>query len=393
MSTVSKKKNIKRYGIWQEETARHGKCWCFKISWFDLQGKKHRKRQSGFKTKEEAQQVFDEIKRNARLERMGVEVPGVFTRRKMKATIVSQAIKAYIKVKEDERVARRISQNPNARWHRGQLDLLYRWETFAGGDNKVRDIKEDHLKAWTAHEVQRGLQLSSVSRSLNTIRACLNHAQQNNEDLENYKVPKKPLKRKETDFKRERFLDSDEIKKLSETLSSQTDYRDAFDFFRIALGTASRMDEILGLRWRDVDFKNNIVKLYASKTRKEKNLYIPAVVEIITARKKANLGSETHVFACRDHRLRKVFNRVSVSCGMPYGQRSSDPNATPWSIHDLRRTALTNLLANNVDLATVSRDWAQHEDITETTRYLMPTALSKKLATDASNALVNLATP
>lgn len=62
-----------------------------------------------------------------------------------------------------------------------------------------------------------------------------------------------------------------------------------------------------------------------------------------------------------------------------------------WSIHDLRHTALTSLLANNVDLATVSKEWADHYSIARTSRYLHPTRRSQELATDASDQIVRLA--
>lgn len=59
--------------------------------------------------------------------------------------------------------------------------------------------------------------------------------------------------------------------------------------------------------------------------------------------------------------------------------------------HDTRHTSLTNLLAHNVDVATVSKMWADHASISETTRYLHPTATSKRLATEASNKIIELA--
>lgn len=63
-----------------------------------------------------------------------------------------------------------------------------------------------------AHGTARGNKLSSISRSLNTIRACLNHARKHNADLVNYRVPEKPLKKKVADIPRERVLELDEIK-------------------------------------------------------------------------------------------------------------------------------------------------------------------------------------
>ena len=111
--------------------------------------------------------------------------------------------------------------------------------------------------------------------------------------------------------------------------------------------------------------------------------------DIILKRKKDELDDETHVFARRDHNLRKIFRKVSEACGLVYSQRSKDPTA--WTIHDLRATALTHLLESGVDLATVSKKFAQHENLAETTRYCRPSKQAQERATKASTELALLA--
>lgn len=199
-------------------------------------------------------------------------------------------------------------------------------------------------------------------------------------------MPAKPLKNSTADNQRTRILSDEEIEQLSAVLAANPQHRDALDFFRVALGSAGRVDEILGIRWQDVD--GNRLRLFSSKTGKARWLRVPAVCAIITARQADDgLGSETHAFACREHRLRRIFREVLQAAGISYGQQIEGG----WSIHDLRHTALTSLLANNVDLATVSKEWADHYSIARTSRYLHPTRRSQELATDASDQIVRLA--
>lgn len=195
-----------------------------------------------------------------------------------------------------------------------------------------------------------------------------------------------------------RILDENEIKSLSEVLSSNPEWRDAFDFFRVVLGCGGRFDEIVpvvirkdkassGIKWTDANKHFQTLRLFAHKTGRERILHVPAVVEVLLQRKAAKLGSETHAFTCRDHWIRSVFKKASESVSIPYGWRSEGG----WTVHDLRHTCLTNLLQSGVDLATV-RDFAGHHSISETTKYVHPTNRSRALAARASSTLVESAT-
>ncbi len=378
MAEVEEKK-VKRYGIWKEVTKKHGECWRFSVTWFDSQGRRHRKKGSGFKTKEEARRAVDRLKSDARSEKFSIEVP-----RPVTPTTVGGAVAAYMESRKNKRAARRQSQNPHARTNYSPLNRLRDWEEFTGKDTLVKAINEDSFLKWVAREKGRGLELSSINRSVTTIIACLHHAKRNNEDLQGYTIPPRPIK-KSAENKRTRILTEEEIVQLSQALAPSEEFVDAYDFFRIALGSAGRLDEILGIRW--IDIAEPTLRLYSSKTGKERWLDMPIVVTILKSRREHGLGTETHAFSCRDHWLRSVYKEISEACGIPYGQRVEGA----WTIHDLRHTALTNLLSNNVDLATVSKQWADHHSLAETTRYLHPTQRSKALATAASNSIVGLA--
>lgn len=278
-------KKQKEYGVFQIVSPRHGKCWGFKIEWKD-EGKRQRKSQLGYATKEEAQAVYDEIRRTVRLRRAGVDVPAI-TKTKSKTTTIIEAVNAYLDYRRMKKSSRRKSNNPHARNYTSADNLLFRWATFAGEDRAVRELDYDDMLRWVEYEINRGtVQLGSISRSLNTIRACLRYASEKFEDLKTWRVPKKPLKASETDKHRERPIEEEEIIAIAKVFASSEEYIDALHFLGIALGTASRMDEILSLRWNDVNFKNRTIKLFASKTQKEKNLQIEAVVNIIETRKK-----------------------------------------------------------------------------------------------------------
>lgn len=390
MSDEKKGKKQKQYGVFQVKSPRHGTCWAYSITWFE-NGIRHRKKQSGFPNKTEAEAVVNEIKRNARLREAGVDLPE--QRKKVKTTTIKAAVAAYLEFRQKKKAGLKKSHNVHRRDFSSADFLLNRWAAWAGEDRAVKTIDYDDMLGWVDHELKRGtVKLHSISRSLNSIRACLRYASEKFEDLKSWRVPKKPLKAAQTDNPRQRPLEEEEIALLAQEFASKPKYIDALHFLAISLGTASRMDEILSLRWSDVNFKNRTVKLFASKTQKEKDLQIEAVVDLIETRRKMGLGNEIYVFACRDHWIRKAFREAATAVGIPYGQANNEGDVKGFTPHDLRGTALTALLMAGVDLATVSKEYAAHGDMKLTARYLNPTKRSKQLAAQAANNLVGLAT-
>lgn len=384
------KNKSKRYGIWQETTKRHGLCWRFDVRVLDADGHIHRRTGSGFKTKAECEDAVAALRLAARERKYGLAQP-----KPVKHTTIGEAVEAYIKVlkakwesKHGELYVKR---------NQGQLNPLLNWAEFAGLNRRVDSITKDDFVFWMQHEAKRGLQPASIKRRINSIRAALNHARETKPDLINFRIPKRPVG-KEADVQRMRILDENEIKDLSQALASKPSWRDAYDFFRVALGCGGRFDEMVpvveredrstaGIKWTDVNKHFKTLRLFSHKTGKERILHVPAVVEILLQRKADKLGDEIHVFTCRDHWIRSVFKQASVICGLAYGQRVKGA----WTVHDLRHTCLTNLLQSGVDLATV-RDFAGHHSIVETSKYVHPTAKSKQLAASASSTLVGLAT-
>lgn len=350
----------------------------------------HRRAGSGFRTKDECEAAVAKLRLDTRERKFGLERPVP-----LKPTTIGEAIEDYLKVliarweaKHGQEYAERNS---------GQVNALRYWAEFAGLNRRVDSLNKDDLVYWMQHESKRGLQASSVARRINTIKAALNHAKETKADLINFRSPKRPTG-KEANIQRMRILDENEIKSLSEVLSSNPEWQDAFDFFRVVLGGGGRFDEIVpvvirkdkassGIKWTDANKHFQTLRLFAHKTGRERILHVPAVVEVLLQRKAAKLGGETHVFTCRDHWMRGVFKKASESVGIPYGWRSEGG----WTVHDLRHTCLTNLLQSGVDLATV-RDFAGHHSISETTKYVHPTNRSRALAARASSTLVESAT-
>jgi integrase len=383
------KKPPVRYGIWQEETKRYGRCWCYRVRVHDIDGQVKMKAASGFASKGEAEAAVAKLRLDSRARQHGIEVVKPLT-----PPTVGECIDAYIRHKESQWESDYGAEYLHR--NKGQLNPLRNWADFVGRDRLVSTITRDDMSDYVLAETRRGLSKSSVARRINSIYAAINHARDTKVDaLASYRAPRRPLG-KDAANGRMRFLTPDEIKVLTAALAADERLRDAHDFFLVALGAGGRFDEIVptvvrkqktsGIMWDRIDTEKGTLQLYSYKTRKWRTILVPAVVELLLRRKAEGRGTATHAFDVRDHNLRKAFRAVSRACQIPYGRKV----ANGWSPHDLRHTCLSYLLHAGADIATV-RDFAGHASIVETSRYVHATDASRLLAAQASADLISMA--
>ena len=134
---------------------------------------------------------------------------------------------------------------------------------------------------------------------------------------------------------------------------AETEYRErlrrSVDVFAALLLTASRRNEILDLRWRDVDFRRGVVRIALTKTERKglasKTLPLVAGIKAIIERQKRGLG-EAHVFqkpsggAWDPPKLSAAFILAVKLAGLEQ-DRESIPVADRLVVHSTRHTAET----------------------------------------------------
>jgi integrase len=354
---------------------------------FDLRINGKRYRDSGFATKEEASLALGALRLSSREAKYGI-VPAR-TKRTSIRTVVESESKRLI----DQMTLRRDSAY--AKRNIGYVNRLTRWGEFVGLDRHVSSVSEEDLLEWVQSELCKGLQRSSVLRGLNTIQAALRQATRKFTDLSGYRVPQIP-KGLGTGGLRTRVLEPEEISKLSNVLGGPPpklwrhaeSWRDAGDFFLVALATGCRIGDVLNLKWMDANSHFQFLKVTVQKSEGDPLIFqlTKTVEDVIVRRKAHGLGDKTHIFTCRDHSIRDAMRNASEKAGIPYGQQVEGG----WTVHDLRRTYLTYLLQAGVDIATV-RDLAGHSSVSVTSRYVHSTRDSRKNAAVAAEKLIDLA--
>ena len=138
----------------------------------------------------------------------------------------------------------------------------------------------------------------------------------------------------------------------------------------VGIGAGLRCSEICQLDISDIDLIKGILIVKHGKGRKHRQIYLAADI----------IGSLRRWLEYRGHNGGALFNRILKNgriskqrlsaSGLAYSLRSMQTHAgvEAFTPHDLRRTFITQLLENGVDLNTV-RQLAGHSDVSTTIRY------------------------
>lgn len=136
------------------------------------------------------------------------------------------------------------------------------------------------------------------------------------------------------------------------------------------VGGGLRCSEICALNITDINISDGLLTIKQGKGRKHRQIYLAKdVLSNITAWLKFR-DSEHGALFTRIRKDGKVETQRLSASGLAHALKSRQVscNVLPFSPHDMRRTFITQLLENNIDLNTV-RQLAGHSDVSTTVRY------------------------
>lgn len=154
---------------------------------------------------------------------------------------------------------------------------------------------------------------------------------------------------------RVRYLDKDEISTLLSNSSEKL--RNIITF---AISTGMRKGEIQGMRWEDIDFKNNVITLPKTKNGEVRHVPMSTNVRDILLNMKER--STSAVVFCDEETGESYNFRKSFETAL------KKSNITDFKFHDLRHTFSSHLVMAGVDLNTV-RELLGHKSLAMTLRY------------------------
>ena len=206
---------------------------------------------------------------------------------------------------------------------------------------------------------------ATINRQMSLLRGMLNKAiawdKLHENPMKNVQFLKEPAGRV-------RFLEREEIIKLLSNCSKKLR-----PIIVLALFTGFRRGEILNLKWRDIDFRRNIITLLDTKNGDKREVPMNEQVKTALIRVRKHPESE-YIFCGQDgkpcHDIRKSFFTLLNKSGIK-----------DFRFHDLRHTFASHLVMSGVDLNTV-RELMGHKDMTMTLRYSHLAQSHKQRAVD-----------
>ncbi|EFB6866715.1 tyrosine-type recombinase/integrase [Escherichia coli] len=261
---------------------------------------------------------------------------------------------------------------------RGIISLLNRSAGILKRGTDAADYPWEQLNYATVAKVRAalledGYAVSSVNMALSALRGMAQTAFNLNCMNAETLARIRSVKRVSGDIQRKgRALDRQEIRALIQAVKQHPQhvrrYRDVAIVLTLC-GTGLRAGELVKLERRDYD--NGVLTVRQGKGRKYREIHVAdAVDKAIRAWLKVGADEAHSALFSRIQRNGKVASQPLTTSGLTgiladLQQTSGIARFTP---HDMRRTFITRLLEQGVDINTV-RQLAGHSDISTTTRY------------------------
>ena len=231
------------------------------------------------------------------------------------------------------------------------------------GDSIVADIQPRDLTNHRAKLEKEGLSDSYIDDILGAGKTVINWAFENrlvsSDTLRNFKAVKKTMS--VGDNARDKVLTVQEFDEL---------YKQAAPHFKgvllVGYWTGLRANDILGLTWDRIDFKNRIIHFTVSHRRRQKpkprEIYIvDPLYDFLKANSRLRgVNEDNHVFQYKGQALKNINRALQTACknaNIAYGRDVRNG----FVFHDLRHTSVTDMRKAKVD-PLVNRMWHGHSN-------------------------------
>lgn len=224
------------------------------------------------------------------------------------------------------------------------------------GGYKLNKLKKLHIQD-LANKLYEEYNLSSktIKNYINLVSSILEKAIEwgyiNNNVASNINIPKNYNKPK----KEQEIYNNEEIKKLFEVLQNEPDPFKTMVY--ISFYTGARRGEVLALRWKDIDFDNNIIHIVQNKIRKVDGTKIKEtknkrsrsfVAPQILMTKIKEIYNEQN----KDDLLFDYYPATYTRMWQEFIRRN---NLKYITLHDLRHTNGSILASKGVDIVTIAK--------------------------------------
>jgi len=224
------------------------------------------------------------------------------------------------------------------------------------GDCLLSEITPGRIAEYKSFRLAEGIRPATLARELEVLRHALNLAVREWEWLE--KSPFEKVRIEKINNKSERWITKSEEHTLLD--ASQQWLREIIIF---ALNTGMRQNEILSLKWSEVDLSRRTVTVLETKNKEKRTIPINQTVFDLLRQKSRVKSISGYLFV--SEAATKIDARNLLRA---YYSARKTAKLEGVRFHDLRHTFATRLVQRGVDLYTV-KELMGHKTITMTMRY------------------------
>lgn len=251
---------------------------------------------------------------------------GVFKpRREAERTTLYQALERY----KDEYI-------PRLKSWRSAESMIKLWQADPLAQRSLASIGSNDLAKWRRDAEATGVAASTIRNKLNLLSGVFRVAAQEwgMGGLDN---PRRNVSNPPMPKGRDRRLTSDEEKAILDVLDAESP--DFGRLVRLALETAMRMGEIAGLKWRDVNLKDRVIRLRDTKNGEERAVPLSKVaVTVLKEQRPEDAKPDDRVFGYQHDSISQKWSRLI-----------EDLEIEGLRFHDLRHEAVSRLFERGLD--------------------------------------------
>jgi len=230
---------------------------------------------------------------------------------------------------------------------------------------RITELETAHLQRFVERRKGDGLSASSINRELNIVSAALHVGPVHFAGLKNWTIPRLP-RPKQRKRGRERVITAAEATRVltwlyaprreGERERQVKERRTVGHVLQTALLGSARKGELCKIRWSQVDWQAGVIQIIGTKTENvseqtSRYLKITPTLEAILRERLAMTKGE-YVFTRAGGEVTYYYQILAEACraaGVLYGKSTAGGFVT----HDARHTAITRMLQDGRDLATI----------------------------------------
>jgi len=322
-----------------------------------VDGERYNKLCNGATTAKEAKTIEDSIRYELRLKEAGI------IKEKKHKYSFSFLMNKYV----------RTSEANNKSVKESKLYSKY-LKLYFGENRDIESIKPSDIEEYKLYMISSGRSNATVNRYLAALKRAYNIMIK--DELINYN-PVCKVDMLVEDNKRNRYLSKQEWELLYNELSPINK-----KIVMVALLTGLRKQNVLKLRWEQIDWNLRTIELSKSENKGKKSIKIPITDTLYELLKNSNPKSEGYVF------INPNTNKPYTDIKKGFTEAVKRAGIKDFKFHDIRRTVGTWLLVNGVDIRTIQNILA-HSDISTTERYLSLTPEQNIKAMDILNKFMS----